>query len=389
VLDFITLYIVIVLMSFALAAIWGTILYSYRDFRPACVWLSACLCTGVGGLVLPFQHWSESVLPAAIGNGLVILGFWGFWIGARRFHALSGGWKLASAATTLCVTLTVLLFGNNEAIALVYAIGQSVPMTLSLVLLLGGGRRSVGSILSSAGLGIGLAGHAVVIGMNIWLMWRTGPFVDLSGIGAATMLCVILSGILWHFGLAVMTIDRLRAEVADLARVDALTGAWNRRKLDEILASERTRSLRTGKPCALLLLDLDRFKSINDTLGHAGGDRSLMHFVEVIRGSIRASDFLARLGGDEFCILMPETTAEEAGVLAERIARGLRSMPLVYLDREVKLSCSIGISALDGHESFDEVVARADKALYAVKRKGRDGFAVAQAGQAEALQIAV
>lgn len=387
-LDFFTLYIVIVLMSFALAAIWGTIVYSYRDFSPAYVWLGACLLTGVGGLMLPFQHWTESALPAAAGNGLVILGFWGFWIGARRFYALAGGWRRALSATALCAALTLLLYGNNELISLVYAIGQSIPMVLSLVLLLGGGRRSVGSTLSGAGLAIGLGGHAVVIAMNIWLLWRAGPFIDLSAIGATTMLCVIFSGILWHFGLAVMTIDRLRAEVADLARVDALTGVWNRRKFDEILAGERTRPGRSGGSYALMLLDLDHFKTINDTLGHAGGDRSLIHFVEVVHGCIRKSDLLARLGGDEFCILMPETTVAEASVLANRMVCALRDAPLRYLDQKVTLTCSIGISILEAGDSLDDAVARADKALYVVKRQGRDGFAVAHAGAA-GLQAAI
>lgn len=388
-LDFFTLYIVIVLMSFALAAIWATIVFSYRDFTPAYIWLGACLLTGLGGVLLPFQHWTDSPLPAATGNTLVILGFWGFWVGTRRFHGLQGGWKIALAGAALCFTLTVLLYGNHEAIALVYAIGQSVPMIASLKLLLGAGRRSVGSILSSAGIGVGLAGHAVVIGMNLLLMGRSEPLAGASAVASVTMLCIILSGILWHFGLAVMTIDRLRAEIADLASIDALTGAANRRKLDEILSLVRARSARTGKPCALLLVDLDHFKSINDDIGHAGGDRSLIHFVEIIQDCIRTSDFLARFGGDEFCILMPETTADEASVVAERIVWSLRNRPLFYADRKVSLSCSIGISTFEAHENLDDVVIRADKALYAVKHKGRDGFAVAHSAPAGRLQIAV
>ncbi|WP_010629233.1 diguanylate cyclase [Halomonas sp. KM-1] len=376
-LDFFTLYITIVLLSFALAAIWAAIAWQHRTFRVARLWFTACLLIAAGGILLPFQHASSiPALPAAVGNSLVILGFWLLWLGIRRFHGQTGGWITASAASTLCLLLAIALYGNDEGLALVYAIGQSFPMLMSLLFLLKRRLCSAGIVISCAGISLGLVGHAVIMLMNLWLLLELGASPHFTDVAAVTMLGVILSGLLWNFGLAVMTIDRLVTEVTELANVDPLTGAWNRRKFDERLQLENARSMRTGKPYSLMLLDLDHFKSVNDRLGHQGGDQSLVHFVRVVRATLRETDLLARLGGDEFCILMPGTSATQARELGLRIVQTLRDTPLRHGDQQILLSCSIGVSVwmADTAETYDAAMSRADDALYSAKAAGRDSL---------------
>ncbi|NIC35827.1 GGDEF domain-containing protein [Halomonas desiderata] len=378
-LDFFTLYIIIVLTSISLAAVWAMIAWQHPNFLTARIWCAACLLTAAGGMMLPFQHTFDTpVIPAAGGNGMVILGFWLFWIGVRHFHEQPGGWLTATAATALCATLTVTLFDNDGALALIYALGQSMPMLLSLRFLLGRRQRSAGVLLSCAGIAIGLAGHGLVILTNLWLMPGLAPFADFVAIAPMTMLGVIFSGILWNFGFAVMTIDRLVGEVTEMANRDPLTGAWNRRKFDEQLSLENARCARTGHPYALLL-DLDHFKSVNDRLGHKGGDESLIHLVRIVEGTLRETDLLARLGGDEFCILMPDTTAEQAQALGRRIAQTLRDTPLHHGGQEVRLSCSIGVSVwvAGTAKPYDAAMSRADDALYSAKAAGRDSIILA------------
>lgn len=379
-LDFFTLYITIILVSFALSAVWAVIAWQHPAFLAARIWLAACLLTAAGGVVLPFQHTSAMpILPATAGNGLVILGFWLCWIGVRRFHGIAGGWRTAGAASALCVLLTVFFFGNAEALSLVYALGQSAPMLTSAAFLLGRSRRTAGAMLSCVGIGVGLAGHAMVVAMNLWSMAGLPPFADYAATASVTMLGVVFSGIVWNFGFAVMTIGCLRDEVVELANLDPLTGAWNRRKFDEQLARENARSARTGRPYALLVLDLDHFKSVNDRLGHKGGDESLIHFTRIVRDSLRETDLLARLGGDEFCVLIPDTSAEMAHALGRRIARTVRDTPLLHGGEAIRLSCSIGIAAWSPETSAqpDAALSRADDALYSVKSAGRNGIALA------------
>lgn len=158
------------------------------------------------------------------------------------------------------------------------------------------------------------------------------------------------------------------------ALVDHLTGAGNRRALDHDLVRAMSQHDRGRAPVSLVLLDVDHFKRINDTLGHDHGDRILCALVARVQACLRAEDALYRWGGEEFCILLSHTSAAGARILAERVRRLVGADPLEGL----AITVSLGVATRLPGESAEALMARADEALYAAKRAGRNRCVVAE-----------
>jgi diguanylate cyclase (GGDEF)-like protein len=176
--------------------------------------------------------------------------------------------------------------------------------------------------------------------------------------------CIVLLSV----SLILLAAERLHSEVAYLASHDSLTNALTRRHMNEVCAAELARSQRSGRRMALLVMDLDHFKVINDTQGHQRGDKVLVDFVAMVNGLLRRPDQLGRFGGEEFVALLPETSLQEAMLVAERI-RAACMAP----GPQPRCTVSIGVSTnLDAGDSVDTVIARADAAMYRAKAKGRN-----------------
>jgi len=169
------------------------------------------------------------------------------------------------------------------------------------------------------------------------------------------------------------TFDQLQ----HLADHDPLTGLLNRRRLESELAHQVALAERYGHRACLLLLDLDNFKSTNDSLGHGVGDELLKNIAEVLRSRVRRSDLVARLGGDEFAILLPLAGREQARLVAEGMARAIRERIHITAGHELRTTASFGVATIEPGDLPDRVLLRADQALYEVKARGRDGVAVA------------
>jgi len=161
---------------------------------------------------------------------------------------------------------------------------------------------------------------------------------------------------------------RLYAETAKMARNDELTGLLNRRSLNEILVSEVVRHSRYGGVFSLMVLDIDRFKSFNDTYGHLAGDKILREVGAVMKNTIREADQAFRYGGDEFAILLPQTSAEAASIVAERVRQEITSRAKID---NISVTISLGMASwpADGI-SPNDVIAAADSALYQAKHAG-------------------
>jgi diguanylate cyclase (GGDEF)-like protein len=176
-----------------------------------------------------------------------------------------------------------------------------------------------------------------------------------------------------YFAVLIVLRRQLRERLTTLveaARTDALTGLANRRELEERLAAEVERSTRTGRPLALLLLDLDWFKEFNDRFGHAAGDRALEQLAAVLTEATRTSDIVARLGGEEFAVLAPENDEEEGRLLADRLRDKVRT---AFARHPEGMTVSCGVSSFPVHGiSPGELLHAADRALYEAKEAGRD-----------------
>ncbi|MEO3771463.1 diguanylate cyclase [Micromonospora sp. B9E7] len=184
-------------------------------------------------------------------------------------------------------------------------------------------------------------------------------------------------------GHAAVAVDNVRVheEAQRLSLTDPLTGLWNYRYLRESIRREVERASRFGRMLSILALDLDRFKDVNDTYGHAAGDTVLAEFARRVRGEIREVDLAFRQGGEEFVLLLPETDARGAAIVAERLGAVVRETPIAVeaYAGPVLVTVSVGIAVYpDNGSTGREVLEAADDALYAAKAAGRDTYRVAE-----------
>ena len=201
---------------------------------------------------------------------------------------------------------------------------------------------------------------------------RNGTPIPLHARGAP----VKLGG---EIAFAVMALQDVR-ELRRIATRDALTGLPNRTALAESFARERLRAERHDDPIALALIDFDRFKTVNDTFGHAVGDDVLRRSSTAIVEALRRTDIVARWGGEELLVLLPTTGLERAGRAIEKALAAVRALEIAVAGTTLRVTFSAGVVEAARHESLEQVVARADTALYDAKHAGRDRVVTAGAG---------
>jgi diguanylate cyclase (GGDEF)-like protein len=190
---------------------------------------------------------------------------------------------------------------------------------------------------------------------------RLGLFGNI-GIGVIVTILVI--------GLVVIVVNLYISKLEETANRDELTGLYNRRKMDEILSREIAFSKRYGEPLSLMMMDIDYFKSVNDSYGHHAGDHYLVEFAKVLREEVRLVDYVGRWGGEEFIILLPKTNVEQAKGMAERLRYAVEVMQIESGRGLISRTVSIGIaSAQSGKMDVDEIIRHADEAMYRAKQQ--------------------
>ena len=185
----------------------------------------------------------------------------------------------------------------------------------------------------------------------------------------------------------IMELQEENVRLQSLSLIDNLTGLYNNRFFWSQLEIELTRTRRTGHPCSIMMIDLDNFKTLNDTLGHLEGDRFLVEFGRIMHDNSRSTDLIYRYGGDEFAIIMPATSAAEAFKTGERIRRRLEDLPQ---KTDPAISLSIGISEYAQYSSDDinEFVHAADLAMYEAKKGGKNRICIDRRIEEAALMTA-
>lgn len=376
-----TLWTVFVVNFLALGLIWAYVTRSYPKFAAARFWMASSFVGATGATAALIRLFVASPVPLLLGAAGVIAASCLAAMGIQRFYDRPVSWRVMAATGIFSLSGVVFFMVGLEHMQLrmlSYSLGQALPLALALRLLLSPaeGRASPGARLS---------GIVIITIIAIFAARAIGNLLggDFSSVAGGQAHAVMVLGLLFlsmtlNFGFLLMAMDRLRNEVADLALLDDLTGVANRRHLVQRLGEECARSERSSEPFSLLVIDLDGFKTINDTHGHAAGDACLQHFTLMAQTRLRPGDMLARTGGDEFCVVLPSSTLREAAAIARRVLEVCRQDAVNCTGIDIPIAISIGVAQWDrGIGQFpDRLIAHADHALYAAKKNGRNDFAV-------------
>lgn len=335
------------------------------------------------GVILPFPFIATGLSLAAIwlGTSAIVAGLIWMWQGTRVFFDREpklSGWALAWGHALF---VAALFMASDQAVWRIISFAVAVTVAVSLIMF---------EIVRGDGKPMTIARRLVVFAYAITLapviirasiLLATGrqmtPLTDSTLNVAMLYLLPMAGGLLSSVGMLLMYFERTIDEKDYLANHDELTRLYNRRALTEAGKKALAACASRGTPVTLLLIDIDHFKSVNDTLGHEAGDRALVLIAEALAGTCRGTDTLGRHGGEEFCVVCPDTSVADAQALSERLLRAVATMILPG-EFERALSISIGLAEAYPSENvdWDVLVNRADKALYAAKANGRDQVVV-------------
>ena len=378
-----TLWTVFVVNFLALGLVWAYVMRSYPKFEAARFWTGSAFAAATGSALAMLRTVSDSLLPLLAGGTVLVLAACLAAMGIRRFYGQPVSWRGTALMTGLSLAgLAFFIVGYDSVTMriLIYSVAQSLPLALTLKLLLTrrDGRDHPGARLAAIVTVAIITIYAVRVAGNLLHVGVGFSFTHFTPVQAVMFLLLMFLSMALNFGFLLMAMDRLRNEVADLALLDDLTGVGNRRRLLQRLTEECARSTRSGETFALLVIDLDGFKAINDTYGHAAGDACLQHFTLMTQTRLRPGDMLARTGGDEFCVVLPASTLREGAMIARRILDVCRADAEACTGEEIPIALSIGVAQWTRQIGAfpDRLMAAADHALYIAKNEGKNRHAV-------------
>jgi diguanylate cyclase (GGDEF)-like protein len=341
-------------------------------------WTGANIALAIGLLLLGLSQTAND-LPARVGgNTLLVLTTALYYLAIQRLlgdkpsNRLAGV-MVAAAGLTFSVlwsaaapyhlavgtlSIAIVILTGLSAARLLLPLSDRKPVSHRFTGLL----FFIGCTLMAARLGYAMLSDSPPANLFAPNLWHG---MILGGAHIITMLMSL--------GFALMIVDQLASELNRQATLDELTGIGNRRIFYGRAEAELARCRRRNTPLSVLMVDLDRFKSINDSLGHAVGDETLRRFAALVGPHLREYDFFARLGGEEFAVLLPDTAEETALAIGERLRELTEAERLPAPGFPVPTTVSIGAAQLrEDERSIDQLMHRADQALYAAKSSGRN-----------------
>lgn len=219
--------------------------------------------------------------------------------------------------------------------------------------------------------------HSRPITTDSHFMAQNCTFLPVEVEGEVEHICILIEDVtdVCHYQ---TQLNKALQELALSNRIDGLTQAFNRKHWEECLAKEFSRARRYQHDLALVMLDLDHFKLLNDTFGHQGGDMVLVETAKTVDKLLRMGDLFGRYGGEEFAVILPNTDLEGAEEVAERIRQAIAKNTIQYQDRIISVTASIGVAVIDSDNArYEDLISNADLALYDAKAAGRNRVCLA------------
>lgn len=333
----------------------------------------------IGGAIITF---TQVLVPlnirAFIGGFLVVSGLALYYISIRIFDQRPIARRYIQAAFFVFVLIKIMitLLSKNEYASVVFntAICMVITATIAVYLLKYANQKRSPEYRFTGTF------FVIFTGITLWRFYvlsadTVSPITHLTEwtLNEVTFLGCMLSVLAINFGFIAMVNVRLAELLAYTAGHDWLTGVMNRGNLEKVAELLTLKTIKSKQTQAMLLMDLDGFKTINDTYGHLFGDEVIQMFAQLAKNNMRDIDLLGRYGGEEFCILMPNASEKEALMVAERIRQKYENMPILLNSQLVKCTVSAGVcdSSQLGSD-FRSMFSAADKALYAAKKAGRN-----------------
>ena len=354
--------------------------------RAASWWVAHAVCSAMALLLIVFGMYAEHPPERALGNVLAVAatlalqrGVWSF-TGQRSWTLPQGLLLVASSVVSVLAALDVAWVPAR--IALVSGIWAALNFWTA--------RDVWRHVWQNLRQRWGLLYAAPMLLAGLMLAARSlralqSPETVMAEVLQNTLLSLgsaltgMVSALMIQMVLVALVVSRMVRRLERLSRHDPLTDLLNRRAIDALLQQEEQRARRLPTPGKLaasfsvLMIDIDHFKRLNDSYGHAIGDRALQHLAAVMGAQLRDLDCLARWGGEEFLVLLPGSSGADALALAERLCGRIRSLPLASEAGRLTLTVSVGVAEWHGpRDSITELLRRADAALYLAKHEGRD-----------------
>jgi diguanylate cyclase (GGDEF)-like protein len=289
-------------------------------------------------------------------------------------------WIILASAFVVTASSFYFSYFKSDVSARIIAISIVVVLQYALIVHLLSGRPGPERIhMPRLGLSVLFTFYAEI---NIYRGWEAHlhdprSLISSAPISTFAFLAPILVAVMTALGVIWLAMAQLQLELEAQSQIDSLTGLLNRRALEEIGAKAIEVARRRSSALSLIILDLDRFKTINDLHGHDGGDAVLHHAARCLRENLRNVDHVARLGGEEFVAVLPGTNQALAAEIAENLRLCLSSLTVEHLSQEIRLSASFGVATmLPTDTTWLEILRRGDRALYLAKEQGRDRVAV-------------
>lgn len=372
--DIQTLSTLLILLCIGYAVGFFTIGRSRIQYRGMGWWSAALIAEAAGFALLSQQGQIDPLFSIVTAWTLIVAGMLLVLGGIKAFYGLVNRGAVFVSGTAL---FGAFVYYATYAAPDTEARIVGISLVLALLALWTALRlyRSGFNMMRQAGLFVlsGFAAFALYCLFRAWSVLQA-PLSDalLTELHETTLIAFIALVGWYSFGFVWMVLYRTSLDLRTVMKIDALTGAYMRRAIFEMLSDEMQRAERSRRPLSIVMIDLDHFKKLNDTLGHVMGDEALVKSVKAIHANIRIFDNVGRYGGEEFLVVLPETDRDTAVGVAERLRSAIAELSVGDEKQRLPLSASFGVTQFIDGDTQEELVERADSALYAAKEGGRN-----------------